>query len=217
MENSSLSIVVADDHALLRKGIIRILDEVDYFHVVGEAGDGLELIELLKKKKADLAIVDISMPNLRGIEATKEIKKMYPNIKVIMLTMHKKMEYLQQALTMGADGYLLKEDTDEELLTAIENVRRGKIYISRALSEEVNDELIKRHCFGQKKIASETLTTREREILKLIAEGKSNRDIAQLLFISTRTVENHRAHIMQKLGFKKVTELVTYSIEKGYI
>jgi DNA-binding NarL/FixJ family response regulator len=203
------NIVVADDHALLRKGIIRILEEVDYIHVVGEAGDGLELIELLKKKKADMAIIDISMPNLRGIEATKEIKKIYPSIKVIILTMHKKVEYLQQALTMGADGYLLKEDTDEELLSAIENVKRGKIYISQALSEEVNEELVKRHRFGQKKITSETLTTREREILKLIAEGKSNRDIAQLLFISTRTVENHRAHIMQKLGFKKVTELVT--------
>ena len=211
------NIVVADDHALLRKGIIRILEEVDYIHVVGEAGDGLELIELLKKKKADMAIIDISMPNLRGIEATKEIKKIYPSIKVIILTMHKKVEYLQQALTMGADGYLLKEDTDEELLSAIENVKRGKNYISQAHSEEVNEELVKRHRFGQKKITSETLTTREREILKLIAEGKSNRDIAQLLFISTRTVENHRAHIMQKLGFKKVTELVTYSIEKGYI
>lgn len=124
------NIVVADDHALLRKGIIRILEEVDYIHVVGEAGDGLELIELLKKKKADMAIIDISMPNLRGIEATKEIKKIYPSIKVIILTMHKKVEYLQQALTMGADGYLLKEDTDEELLSAIENVKRGKIYIS---------------------------------------------------------------------------------------
>jgi DNA-binding NarL/FixJ family response regulator len=211
------SIVVADDHVLLRKGIIRILKEINYIDVVGEAGDGLDLLKMLKRKKADMAIVDISMPNLRGIEATKEIKKMYPNMKVIILTMHKKMEYLQQALTMGADGYLLKEDTDEELLTAIENVKRGKIYISQALSEEVNDELIKRHRYGQKKIVSETLTTREREILKLIAEGKANRNIAQLLFISTRTVENHRAHIMQKLGFKKVTELVTYSLEKGYI
>lgn len=211
------NIVVADDHAMLRKGIVRILEEISYIKVVGEASDGLELLEQLKRIKADMAIVDVSMPNLRGIEATREIKKIYQHMKVIILTMHKKAEYLQEALNMGADGYLLKEDTDEELRTAIEEVKCGKIYISRALLKEVSDEMIKYHRFGQKKKESETLTTRETEIIKLISEGKSNRDIADLLFISKRTVENHRAHIMQKLGFKKVTELVIYAIAKGYI
>ena len=211
------NIVVADDHILLRKGIIRILEEINYVKVVGEAGDGLGLLEQLKKVKADMAIIDVSMPNLRGIEATREIKKIYEHMKVLILTMHKKVEYLQEALAMGADGYLLKEDTDEELRTAIEEVKCGKIYVSRAMLKEMNDEMIHHHRFTPKAKSTEPLTIRETEIIKLIAEGKSNRDIGNLLFISTRTVENHRANIMHKLGFKKVTELVTYAINKGYV
>lgn len=211
------NIAVADDHILFRKGIIRILQEINYVKVVCEAGDGLGLIEQLKKVKVDMAIIDISMPNLRGIEATREIKKVYERMKVLILTMHKKMEYLQEALSMGADGYLLKEDTDEELRTAIEEVRCGKIYVSRAMLKEMSDEMIKYHRFSPKASSTERLTVRETEITKLIAEGKSNREISELLFISMRTVENHRSNIMHKLDCKKVADLVTYAIKKEYV
>ena len=211
------NIAVADDHVLFRKGIIRILQEINCVKVVCEAGDGLGLIEQLKKVKADMAIIDISMPNLRGIEATREIKKVYESMKVLILTMHKKMEYLQEALSMGADGYLLKEDTDEELRTAIEEVRCGKIYVSRAMLKEMNGEMIKYHRFTPKASSTEHLTVRETEITKLVAEGKSNREISELLFISMRTVENHRSNIMHKLSCKKVADLVTFAIKKGYV
>jgi DNA-binding NarL/FixJ family response regulator len=210
----SYRIVLADDHRLLRQGLRRILNEKKDLVIVGEVGDGLELINLLKKSPTDMVIIDIAMPNLRGIEAIHEINRMYPDLKVLVLTMHNDKEYLYRAMSAGAHGYLLKEDADEELFSAIEKIQQGKIYVSPSLAKEVMDDLIQKRPPTTKQ---ELLSTREREVLKLIAEGKSNRDIAALLTISVRTVENHRANIMRKLNMKKTADLVRYALDKGYL
>ena len=208
-------IVVADDHSMLRQGIKKIIEESKNMVVVGEASDGLELLNLLKKMTPDMVILDISMPNLRGIEATSELKMIYPEVKILILTMHKRKEYLYHALAAGADGYLLKEDTDTELFSAIEAVRQGETYVSPLLSKALTNDLVE-IARGDHNRPAEPLTTREREILKLIAEGKSSKEIADLLFISIRTVQHHRASIMKKLDLKKVADLVKYAIRKGY-
>ena len=214
----SYHIVLVDDHVMFRQGLKRILEERSDLEVVGEADSGLELIKLLEKSTPDLAILDISMPNLRGIEAISEIKMNHPTVKILILTMHKDQEYLQQAITAGAEGYLLKEDTDSELFLAIDRIRQGRIYVSPNLSEKLTDDWVKKNRGDQGiSFEPERLTIREREVLKLIAEGKSGKEIGDLLFISARTVERHRANIMQKLSVKKTADLVRYAIQKGYL
>lgn len=215
---SPYRIILADDHAMLRHGLKRILSESPELEVIGEAGDGLELLNLVKQSKPHLIILDISMPNLRGIEAVHEIKAVCPDAKILILTMHKDSEYLRQAIAAGADGYLLKEDADTELFSAIQKIRQGKIYIAPKLSEALADDWVKMQRGDYKpSLESEKLTTREREVLKLVAEGKTNKDIAKALFISIRTVDHHRANIMAKLKFKKTADLVRYAIDKGYL
>ena len=213
---SPYRIVLADDHVMFRQGIKNILEGAGDLEVVGEAGDGLKLLELLKKVAPDLVILDISMPNLRGLEATREIKMISPDVKVLILTMHKDKEYVYYAVSAGAEGYLLKEDADTELFAAVEKIRQGEHYISPLLSGKLTHELIQASHKGQETSPSDPLTTREREVLKLIAEGISNKEIADLLFISIRTVEHHRASIMQKLNIKQTANLVKYAIRKGY-
>ena len=184
--------------------------------VVGEAGDGLELLELLKTLGADLVILDISMPKMPGIEVAKEIKRSYPRVKVLILTMHKMKEYLNDAIAAGVDGYLLKEDLAKELGSAISKIRQGMTYISTLLSNEMTSLFVQsRRVVPQR--PAEPLTLREIEIIKLIAEGKSSREIADLLFLSFRTIQNHRTRIMRKLNLKKNTDLVKYAIQMGFI
>jgi DNA-binding NarL/FixJ family response regulator len=214
----SYRIILADDHVLFRQGLRRILEEKADLEVVGEAGDGLDLLNLLKEVHPHMVILDISMPNLRGIEATHEIKAILPALKVLILTMHKDEEYLSQAISAGVDGYLLKEDADRELYSAIEKIRQGRMYIPPSLSDNLAEQWVKTNQ-GKGKISfgPDVLTVREREVLKLTAEGKSSREIADLLFISVRTVEHHRANFMEKLNLKKNVDLVKYAIRKGYI
>jgi DNA-binding NarL/FixJ family response regulator len=209
-------IVLADDHLLLRQGLRKILYEQPGLEVAGEAGDGLELLRLLRTVSADMIILDISMPNLRGIEAAREIKSIDPHLKVLMLTMHNNSEYLRHAIASGADGYLLKEDADKELFSAIETVRRGELYVSPILSQGLPGNWAKM-LRGEAKLHPEGLTNREREILKLIGEGKSSKEIGELLFISARTVDRHRANVMDKLDVKKTAELVKYAFQNGYL
>ena len=205
-------IILADDHAMFRLGVRKIIEEIAGLEIIGEAADGLELLDLLKTKTPDMIILDISMPHIRGLEATVEIKKVHPQIKIVVLTMHK--EFLHQGISAGADGYLLKDDTDAELVDAIAQIRQGKIYLSPTVSG---------YAYGLMSGASSgvstpgPLTIREIQILKLVAEGKPSHEIAELFSISVRTVQNHRANIMKKLKLKKNAELVKYALEKGYL
>jgi len=213
---SPYRIVLADDHVMFRKGIKSILEKNKDFVVVGEAGDGLELLELLKNVTADMVILDISMPHLRGIEATEEIKMISEDVKVLILSMHKDKEYVRSAISAGAEGYLVKEDADTELFSAIEKIQQEGRYLSPLLLDELTDKLFEMNKKGRLLQEDEPLTTREREVLKLIAEGLSNKDIADRLFVSVRTIEHHRAHIMRKLNIKSTANLVKYAIRKGY-
>jgi DNA-binding NarL/FixJ family response regulator len=211
-------IILADDHALFREGLKRILADASILQVIGEVADGLELLKILKHLNPDMVILDITMPNIRGIEAIQEIRTIHPESKILVLTMHKDMEYLHQAISSGAHGYLLKEDADRELFSAIDTVKQGKIYVSPKLSQYLTEDWARIHR-GEHEPASEIepLTTRERQILKLVAEGKSSKEVASLLNISIRTVEHHRANIMDELNLKNVAELIKYAIQKGYI
>jgi DNA-binding NarL/FixJ family response regulator len=199
-------IVIADDHPLFRQGLKKIIEGVADLEVAGEAGDGLELLALMEMNLPMMVILDISMPKMRGIEAIREVKKRYPAVKVLVLSMHR--EYLHQALSAGAEGYLLKEDADRELFLAIDKIRQGRSYISPRLREELAEDEVP---------VPEPLSGRETEILNLIAGGKSNREIASILSISVRTVEAHRATIQSKLNLHKTADLVRYAIEKGFV
>lgn len=212
------SIVLADDHALFRQGLKGIIAGKPDLRVIGEAGDGLELLNLLNTMVPDLVILDISMPHLRGIEAISEIKTMGRAVKILVLTMHNDKEYLYKTVTAGADGYLLKEDADPELFTAIDKLRHGKKYVSPRLAEDLVDDWAHIRS-GDVPVSAkaEELSTRESEVLKLTAEGKSSREISELLFISHRTVERHRANLMSKLKINKAADLVRYAVSKGYV
>ena len=212
----SYRIVLADDHVIFREGMKRLIQEEPGLEVVGEANDGSELLERLNDLDPDLVILDISMPDTGGIEAAREIKKHHPHLKVLILTMHKKKEYLYHAISAGAQGYLVKEDSDIELFSAIETIRKGDVYVTHLLTGELAEDLSSIFKVDGKR-SMDSLTKREKEVLKLIAEGKLNKEIADLLFISVRTVENHRANILRKLKLKKTADLVRYAIGHGII
>ncbi|HWI40142.1 MAG TPA: response regulator transcription factor [Verrucomicrobiae bacterium] len=201
---SAYRIVLADDHVLLRQGLRGIISGVQDLEVIGEAGDGIELLALLSTLKPDMVIVDISMPRLRGLEVLSSIRRKCTDAKILILTMHK--EYVHQAIAGGADGYLLKEDADRDLFTAVETIRHGGVYLSSRLAADSTGAA-----------DQGPLSKREREILNLVAEGRSSREVAELLFISVRTVETHRAHIMGKLGLNSTADLVKYAIQKGLV
>jgi DNA-binding NarL/FixJ family response regulator len=205
-----VNIVIADDHVMFRQGIRRIIDQVKDVNIVGEVGDGLELLELLKRAHPDLIILDISMPNLRGLEAAREIKKLYPKMKILILTMHKKKELIRQALADGVEGFLLKEEPGSELIRAVEAVRHGEKYLSPKMST-----MLVSLALG--KVKDDILSTREREILKLLAEGKTAHEIAESLYISVFTVRRHRHNIMKKLNIQRMADLVKYAISQDYI
>lgn len=206
---SAYAIALADDHALFRQGMRRIIEEVEGLRVVGEAGDGLELLELLKKTSPDLVILDIAMPNLRGLEAAREIKRLYPHVKVLLCTMHRKKDFLQKALEAGVEGFLVKEIADTELVQAIQAIRVGQKFFSPLISDRLVD-------LARQPLATDPLTKREREVAKLLAEGRSSKEIAELLYISSYTVRRHRDNIMRKLELKGLADLVRYAIEQGY-
>lgn len=210
-------ILLADDHALFRQGLRRILSERKDLEVLGEAGDGLELLSLLKKLTPEVIILDISMPRLRGMEAMREIREILPDVRILVLTMHNDADYLFQAISAGADGYLLKEDAEKDLFFAIDMVSQGRIYISRFLAEQSRQDWAQLRQGKRRLPTDERLTARERQILRLIAEGKSSKEIGELLSISYRTAEQHRANMMAKLNLSKTVDLVRYAFNKGYV
>ncbi|MBW2465680.1 MAG: response regulator transcription factor [Deltaproteobacteria bacterium] len=209
-------IILADDHVLIRQGLKKLIEENVDLEVTGEAGDGLELLDLLENIRPDLIILDISMPHLRGIEVINEVKKLCPGVKILMITMHKSEQHFLCAMSAGADGYLLKEDSDSELLNAIDVVMQNEMYISPHLAEEFSDEVIK--AYREKGVfPCETLTNREIEVLKLVAEGLTSKEIAEILSISIRTVEHHRANLLKKLNLKNTADLIKHAIQNGFI
>lgn len=216
MVQKDYRIILADDHRLMRQGIRKLIEEIPGLKVVGETGDGIELIRLVRRLKPDMAILDITMPGLGGIEATHEIVHTCPSVNVLIVTMHRRIEYVHYAFSAGAVGFLLKDDSGDELAEAIQTIRCGKRYITRRLTAELAEDLSHLHK-GNGQLPSDPLTMRERSILKLIAEGHTSRMIANLLCISHRTVQNHRFRIMKKLNIKSTADLVKYAIEKAYI
>ena len=215
--SEKVRIVIAEDHTILREGLRSLLSSNVNFEVVGEAGDGREAIRQVKKLKPDLILSDLSMPRMNGMEAIKEIKRESPATKVLVLTVHRAEEYILATFRAGADGYILKDSTHSELLMAVKKVLSGTHYISPEISEKVIEGYIE----GKKSLKSrtswETLTQREREILKLIAEGYRNKEIAGDLCISVKTVEKHRANLMEKLDLHSIQALTTFAIEKGLV
>jgi len=215
--SEKVRIVIAEDHTILREGLRSLLSSNVNFEVVGEAGDGREAIRQVKKLKPDLILSDLSMPRMNGMEAIKEIKRESPATKILVLTVHRAEEYILATFRAGADGYLLKDSTHTELLMAVKKVLSGTHYISPEISEKVIEGYIE----GKKSLKSrtswETLTQREREILKLIAEGYRNKEIAGDLCISVKTVEKHRANLMEKLDLHSIQALTTFAIEKGLV
>ncbi len=211
-------IILADDHVMVRHGIKRIIEETQHLKIIAEVSDGLELLDLLKKVQPQMVILDISMPNLSGLEATREIKSIYPHIKVLILSMHKNDGYLKHALGAGCDGYLLKEDADEQLFTAIDVIRKGRTFISHLFSDDsLTSQREKTMKLQHSNEDSGQLTARERQVLKLVAGGRASKEIAELLFLSVRTVEHHRANIMRKLNLRKTADLLQYAIKEGYV
>jgi two-component system response regulator NreC len=206
-------IFIADDHTLIRQGLKRILEENDGYEVIGETGDGLQIVPDITRLSPDAIILDISMPNLRGIDAISRIRKVDKKIKILILTMHRSEDYVYECLVSGAHGYLLKEDADTELLAALEAIRRDNIFVSSSFAEDVIKEFVGKKRESRAKTSPTALTAREQQVLRLIAEGMSNKEVAKALAISVRTVEHHRLNIMRKLNVSNVAGLIKYAVK----
>jgi DNA-binding NarL/FixJ family response regulator len=210
-------IVIAEDHAILRQGLRSLLGSNDDLEVIGEAEDGLEAIRCIEKNHPDLVLLDLSMPRMDGISVIKEIKKTYPEVKILALTMYKREEYVLEVFQSGAEGYCLKSSSYDELLVGIRAVLSGKQFIS----PEISGKVLEGYLEGQKTIKEKSswdmLTQREREVIKLIGEGYKNKEIADYLCISVKTVEKHRANIMQKLDLHTASALAAYAVERGLV
>ncbi len=215
-KQSQYRILLADDHALIRHGIRNLLGDNPALKVIGEVGDGVELLEFLRKTVPDLLVLDISMPKLTGIEAVSKVKKLYPEIKILMLTMHKNKQYFYHAMSAGADGYLMKEDSDEELLLAVKRIQDGKTYLSPFLSQDFADDVISAYRNNQRS-PFETLTNREREVLNLVVDGHTSKVMANMLNLSPRTIDHHRSNLLKKFEMKNSVDLVNFAVRNGFV
>ena len=210
-------IVIVEDHTILREGLRALLSADPKLEVIGEAGDGRAAIQCVEKLSPTLVLMDLSMPRMNGLEAIKEIKKQKPETKIIALTVHRKEEYILATLQAGADGYVLKDANQSELMMAIEQVLAGKRFLSPGISEKVIEGYLEGRKTLRTKTTWDTITQREREILKLIAEGYKNREVADYLCISLKTVEKHRSNLMRKLDLHNASALTAFAIEKGLV
>lgn len=214
---NKIRILLADDHPLVRSGLIKLLEPYKEFVIVGEAGDGEEAVAMTKKLEPDIVIIDLSMPVLSGVEATKLIRKNSPSAKVLVLTMHDNEEYVYQILKSGAGGYVLKSSGRDDLATAIRAVANGERFFSPRVSEIMMEAYLRKADAREElsmKDDDVPLTKREKEILSYIADGLNNTQIAEKLFISARTVDTHRTNIMQKLDIHDVANLVRYALSR---
>jgi DNA-binding NarL/FixJ family response regulator len=217
MGSDKTKVVIVEDHRLFREGLKSLLADKANFEIVGEAGDGLEALKCVRRLNPNLVLLDISMPKMNGISVMREIKSQFSDIKILALTIHESDHYVLEAFEAGADGYCLKDAGRNELLMAIDSVLQGKRYISPSIS----DNVLEGYLTGRKKLKSQTtwdtITPREKEVLKLLGEGYQNKEISDLLHISVKTVEKHRANIMNKLNLHNAAALTAYAIEHGLV
>ncbi|MBW2664267.1 MAG: response regulator transcription factor [Deltaproteobacteria bacterium] len=213
----TIRIFLADDHLIFRQGLRSLLDGVKGMEVVGEAGDGRQAVKLVDKIKPDVVVLDISMPMLNGIEATRQIIKAVPNARVVILSMHKDRQYITEALKAGALGYIAKEESFDRLVAAIKAVLNRKIYLCPDAENIVLNDFVRQLRSASSFASGSPLTEREREVLQLIAEGKTGKDIAKMLFVSPTTVDTHRRNIMRKLSIHTTAGLVKYAIQNKII
>ncbi|HWN84403.1 MAG TPA: response regulator transcription factor [Vicinamibacterales bacterium] len=210
-----MRILLADDHTMVRQGLRKVLEERPEWQVVAEAGDGHEAVRLAELHKPNVAVLDVAMPLLNGIEATRRIAKRVPQTRILVLSMYSDEAYVTQMMKAGATGYLLKDSAGVDLLEAVQSVAQGKSYFSPAVARLMSDDYARQR--GPDDDRYESLSDREREIFQLIAEGKANKEIAALLFISLSTVETHRARIMEKLDLHSAAEIVLHAVRRGVI
>ena len=215
-ERKTYKIVLADDHALIRHGIKNIINQVPALQVVGEVSNGEELLKMIEKDIPDMLILDITMPKISGIEAVGLVKRRYPRIKVLMLTMHKSKGYFYSAMSAGADGYLMKDDSSEELLLAIKKIQEGKTYLSPALADDFTDDVLAAH-HNRQSSPFKGLTGREKEVLHLVVEGFTSRSMAEKLCLSPRTVDHHRSRLLRKFNMKNTVDLVNFAVRNGFV
>jgi len=212
-----IRILLADDHTILRAGLRMMLNAQPDMEVIGEAQDGKQAINATIHLQPDIVLMDITMPDMNGIEATRQIKRIAPEVKVLVLTMHENDEYVFQALRAGASGYILKEAADTELITALHVLQSGQFYLSPSAQSVIVGDYLQRVHTGEEKDSYNSLTEREKEILKLVAEGYTNNQIAERLVISPKTVDTHRTHVMDKLNLHSRAELVKYAMRRGLL
>ena len=212
-----IRVLLAEDHTIVRKGLRSLLDSEADIEVIGEAEDGRQAVEMVGELMPDVVLMDITMPSLNGFEATRQIKQRFPDVKVLVLTMHANEEYVFQILRAGASGYVVKKAAPTELVSAIQAVHRSESFLSPSISRTVIEEYIQQAEAMSRQDGYERLTPREREVLQLVAEGHSSREIAEVLSVSVKTVETHRANLMDKLGLHSVAELTQYAVRRGVI
>jgi DNA-binding NarL/FixJ family response regulator len=209
------SVLVADDHGIVREGLRRILDAEEDLSVCGEAADGREVLDLVEKLRPDCVVLDITMPRLGGLETLERIRNKHPRIKVVLLSVHGDPPFIQSAVSLGADGYVLKNGRASEVVSAVRAVLSGGNYFSPPVAKEIVEQFREPRGTGNEPFT--LLSSREREVLHLIAEGLSAKEVASELKISTKTVEAHRTSLMRKVGVRKATELVRYAVKHGLI
>jgi DNA-binding NarL/FixJ family response regulator len=214
---AELRLLIGDDHTLFRHGLRRILEDRKDWALVAEADDGRSAVRKAVTLKPDVAILDIGMPQLNGIDATRQIVRKVPSVRVLILSMHSDETYVARALNAGASGYILKDSAGKDLLRAVATVAEGRSFFSPAVSKLMLDDFVRRAAKTEVVDRYETLSDREREILQLVAEGRSNREVAALLEISVATVETHRARVLEKLDVHNTAELVLYAVRRGVI
>ncbi|MGD9947434.1 MAG: response regulator [Desulfobulbus sp.] len=209
-------IIIADDHTLIRQGLKTIIVHEPSLIIVAEASNGLELLDLLRSNPADMVILDIAMPQLNGLDAMADIRKINPEIAILMLTMYPNSQYFYQAIAAGAHGYLMKEDSEAELLHAIDTIKSGKSYISPRLSADVTDEVMTAFR-DQGKVPLVVLSDREKQVLKLVVQGESSKKIGKMLDLSPRTIDHHRASLLKKFKMKNTVDLVNHVVRNALI
>jgi two-component system, NarL family, response regulator NreC len=214
---TKLRLALADDHTMMRSGLRLLLEREPDFSIVGEAGDGRQAIEIVETQSPDIVIMDVAMPNLNGIEAARRITGAHPRTAIVILSMHSDESYVLRALNAGARGYLLKDSAESDLIAAVRAVSQGKAFFSPAISKLLVEDYIRQLRQRGVEDSYELLTPRERELLQLVAEGKTTKEAATLLNLSPYTVDTHRANLMRKLNLNSLPELILYAVRKGVI